>query len=47
MVSTIGEEQANNPRLQVGSRAKYIELMAGLNLPNPKMMDVADWKISG
>ena len=40
-VSTIGEERANNPRLQVGSRAEYIELMAGLNLPNPKMMDVA------
>ena len=41
MVSTIGEERASNPRLQVGSRAEYIELMAGLNLPNPKMMDVA------
>ena len=41
MVSTIGEERANNPRLQVGSRDEYIELMAGLNLPNPKMMDVA------
>ena len=41
MVSTIGEERANNPRLKVGSRAEYIELMAGLNLPNPKMMDVA------
>ena len=41
MVSTIGEERANNPRLQVGSRAEYIELMADLNLPNPKMMDVA------
>ena len=41
MVSTIGEERANNPRLQVASRAEYIELMAGLNLPNPKMMDVA------
>jgi len=41
MVSTIGEERVNNPRLQVGSRAEYIELMAGLNLPNPKMMDVA------
>ena len=41
MVSTIGEERANNPRLQVDSRDAYIELMAGLNLPNPKMMDVA------
>ena len=41
MVSTIGEERASNPRLQVGSRAEYIELMNSLNLPNPKMMDVA------
>jgi glyoxylase-like metal-dependent hydrolase (beta-lactamase superfamily II)/rhodanese-related sulfurtransferase len=41
MVSTIGEERANNPRLRVDSRAAYIELMAGLKLPNPKMMDVA------
>ena len=41
MVSTIGEEKAFNPRLQAGSRDAYIELMAGLNLPNPKMMDVA------
>ena len=41
MVSTIGEEKAYNPRLQVSSRADYIELMSNLNLPNPKMMDVA------
>ena len=41
MVSSIAEERAFNPRLQVGSRAEYIELMANLNLPNPKMMDVA------
>ena len=41
MVSTIGEEKAYNPRLQVSSRAAYIELMNNLNLPNPKMMDVA------
>ena len=40
-VSTIGEEKAYNPRLQVSSRAAYIELMHNLNLPNPKMMDVA------
>jgi len=40
-VSTIGEEKAYNPRLQVSSRAAYIELMQNLNLPNPKMMDVA------
>ena len=40
-VSTIGEEKAYNPRLQVKSVDEYIELMSKLNLPNPKMMDVA------
>jgi glyoxylase-like metal-dependent hydrolase (beta-lactamase superfamily II)/rhodanese-related sulfurtransferase len=40
-VSTIAEERAWNPRLQVASVDAYIALMNGLNLPNPKMMDVA------
>jgi len=40
-VSTIGEEKAFNPRLQVKSIEEYIDLMSNLNLPNPKMMDVA------
>ncbi len=40
-VSTIGEEKRYNPRLQVKSIDDYVALMAGLNLPNPKMMDVA------
>lgn len=40
-VSTIGEEKHHNPRLKVQSKSQYIELMNGLNLPNPKMMDVA------
>jgi sulfur dioxygenase len=40
-VSTIGEERAFNPRLQVKSIDEYVELMSKLNLPNPKMMDVA------
>lgn len=40
-VSTIGEEKAFNPRLQVGSVDEYVELMSNLNLPDPKMMDVA------
>src|SRR5687768_4348228 len=40
-VSTIGEEKAFNPRLQVKSVDEYAELMNNLNLPNPKMMDVA------
>jgi sulfur dioxygenase len=40
-VSTIGEEKAYNPRLQVKSIDEYVELMSHLNLSNPKMMDVA------
>jgi len=40
-VSTIGEEKAFNPRLQVKSVDEYVELMSHLNLPDPKMMDVA------
>ena len=40
-VSTIGEEKRYNPRLQVASVDDYVTLMNGLNLANPKMMDVA------
>ena len=40
MVSTIGEEKAFNPRLQVQSVGQYVDLMNNLKLPNPKMMDV-------
>jgi sulfur dioxygenase len=40
-VSTIGEERAFNPRLQVKSAEEYAALRNGLNLSNPKMMDVA------
>ena len=40
-VSTIAEERAFNPRLQVKSIDEYVALMNGLNLSNPKMMDVA------
>ncbi len=40
-VSTIGEEKAFNPRLQVKSVDDYIELMNNLKLANPKMMDIA------
>src|SRR6266481_6841514 len=40
-VSTIGEEKAFNPRLQVKSIDQYAELMNTLKLPNPKMMDLA------
>jgi glyoxylase-like metal-dependent hydrolase (beta-lactamase superfamily II)/rhodanese-related sulfurtransferase len=40
-VSTIGEEKAYNPRLQVTSVDEYVALMDNLKLANPKMMDVA------
>ena len=40
-VSTIGEEKLFNPRLKVTSMDEYAALMNNLNLPNPKMMDVA------
>ncbi len=40
-VSTIGEEKSFNPRLKVKSIDEYVDLMNSLNLPNPKMMDVA------
>ena len=39
--STIGNEKNNNPRLQVSSKEEYAEIMNNLNLPNPKMLDVA------
>jgi sulfur dioxygenase len=40
-VSTIAEERAFNPRLQVKTVDEYVELMSNLHLPNPKMMDTA------
>lgn len=39
--STIGEERAHNPRLQVADEDEYAELMGRLHLPSPAMMDVA------
>lgn len=39
--STIGEERRYNPRVAGKSRAEYIALMGALNLPSPKLMDVA------
>ena len=39
--STIENEKNNNPRLQVGSKEEYAEIMNNLNLANPKMMDIA------
>jgi glyoxylase-like metal-dependent hydrolase (beta-lactamase superfamily II)/rhodanese-related sulfurtransferase len=40
-VSTIGEEKAFNPRLQVSSAEEYAEIMNNLHLPNPKLMNEA------
>jgi glyoxylase-like metal-dependent hydrolase (beta-lactamase superfamily II) len=40
-VSSIGEEKRCNPRLQVRSVDEYVDLMGKLNLPNPRLMDVA------
>ena len=40
-VTTIAEERAYNPRLQVKNADEYAEVMNNLKLANPKMMDVA------
>lgn len=40
-VSTIGEERRYNPRLQVASKQEYVDMMNGLVLEDPKLMDVA------
>jgi len=40
-VSTIGEEKAFNPRLQVASAEEYADIMDSLILPDPTKMDVA------
>jgi sulfur dioxygenase len=39
--SSIGEERRHNPRLANKSEAQYVEIMRSLDLPNPKLMDVA------
>ncbi|MBP9721856.1 MAG: MBL fold metallo-hydrolase [Gammaproteobacteria bacterium] len=40
-VSTILEERTNNPRLQVQDVKAFANIMNNLNLPRPKLMDVA------
>jgi len=40
-VSTIGEEKRHNPRLQVTGKQAYVDLMNGLQLDDPRLMDVA------
>ncbi|RMF14229.1 MAG: MBL fold metallo-hydrolase [Gammaproteobacteria bacterium] len=39
--STLAEEKAFNPRLQVRNRDEYVRLMNALDLPAPRYMDVA------
>ena len=39
--SSIAEEAAHNPRLQVADVEAYVQLMASLKLPNPRLMDIA------
>lgn len=39
--SSIGEEKRHNPRLAGKTQAEYIHIMRNLNLPNPRLMDVA------
>jgi hypothetical protein len=40
-VSTIAEEKRHNPRLQVADKQAYIDLMNGLELDDPRLMDIA------
>nr|NUR36987.1 MBL fold metallo-hydrolase [Sphingomonas sp.] len=41
-VSSVGQERARNPRLGGGKSVdEFVAIMAGLNLPRPKKMDVA------
>src|SRR3546814_12785819 len=40
-VSSIGEEKRFNPRLAGKTEADYVAIMRNLNLPSPKMMDIA------
>ena len=39
--STIGDEKRTNPRLAGRARAEFIRLMGELELPRPRMMDIA------
>jgi len=39
--SSLAEEKSYNPRLQIETKRAFIEHMNSLNLPDPKMMDIA------
>jgi sulfur dioxygenase len=40
-ISTVGKERKENPRYANKTKEEFIEIMDNLNLPNPKLMDVA------
>lgn len=40
-VSSIAEEKNFNPRLAGKTEAEFVEIMNNLNLPNPRLMDIA------
>ena len=40
-LALLKKKKKNNPRLQVKSADEYAEIMNNLNLPNPKLMDIA------
>lgn len=40
-VSSVAEERHHNPRLAGKTRAEYVAIMRALDLPNPKLMDLA------
>ncbi|HSR01620.1 MAG TPA: MBL fold metallo-hydrolase [Methylophilaceae bacterium] len=40
-VSNIGQEKLINPRLAAKSKEAFIEIMENLNLPKPKLIDIA------
>ena len=40
-VSSVGEEKLLNPRFAGKTRAEFIALMGALDLPRPKLIDVA------
>ena len=39
--STLVKEKQHNPRLQFANKNSYADLMMNLQLPNPKLMDIA------
>lgn len=39
--STLGDEYKNNPRLNFSNQEEFVKFMDNLNLPDPKLMDVA------